>query len=280
MTRIGIVGLGLIGGSLALRARAADPAVTVVGLNHRPDAAHYALAHGIVDRVASTYAELTELDVVFVCTPIPQLMDTLIALDSAVSPDTILTDVGSLKCALWQSVAARRWRCPVVLGHPMAGKAVTGIAAADADLLIDKTYILVESAGGRAPLDRLTQCLNQWGLRVVQMTARAHDRMVGYASHLPYLAAILGAGMAHLAALDADVFRQVAASGFRDTTRVAGSDPSWGASVVMGNSDTILEGLQTARRIIDQIETAIVGQDHHGLQHLLADIGQFRRDIT
>ncbi|NBV82983.1 prephenate dehydrogenase/arogenate dehydrogenase family protein [bacterium] len=273
VTTIGIVGLGLIGGSIALRAKAVDPKIQVIAMSRNPDTCELAMARGVIDRVATQFNEFDGADIVFVCTPIPAVFDTLCALDDAMTRPAILTDVASLKGQLADDVSRRTWRHSVVLGHPMAGKETVGLESADSELLNGKTYILLDDT------TVLSSVLRRWGCQVVSMTAADHDRWVGYASHLPYLAAVLAAGMAGAAVEDVALFAKIAASGFRDTTRVSASDPSWGADVLLGNSVVVLEGIGQARRLLDDIEAAIMSKDPSRLVAILEAIRDFRTQV-
>ncbi|NBV41927.1 prephenate dehydrogenase/arogenate dehydrogenase family protein [bacterium] len=278
--KIGIVGLGLIGGSIALRAKSAAPTTTIVGYTRRKSTLDYALQHGIIDQVATRFSDFDGVDAVFVCTPIPDIMPTLVELDQAITRPCILTDVASLKDQLWNEVRRKQWRHDVILGHPMAGKEISGIEAADPDLLINKTYIVIPSKSTRY-LEFLAT-LECWGCRVLELTAADHDRYVAYASHLPYVAAIVGAGMAAKAIPESETpsFFQVTSSGFRDTTRVADSDPQWGADVLLGNATHIRDGIATARQLLNDLEHHIQTQNRADLIKMLNSIRAFREPLS
>ena len=268
---IGIVGLGLIGGSIALRAKAASPGVRIIGANHRIETAITAHTRGMIDHIARDFSEFSAADIVFVCTPIPIIFSTLVELDLAVTGDTLLTDVGSLKGTLYRQVQGRSWRHPVVLGHPMAGKETIGLDSADANLLVGKPYIVIDDIE-----NRLSPVLQNWGCRVMPMAADVHDRYVGFASHLPYLASIIGSGMASAGVPSVELFSHIASSGFRDTSRVSASDPHWGADVLLGNSPIAREGIDIAQRLLGQIDALIRDHDRDGLVALLGGIKGFR----
>lgn len=270
---IGIVGLGLIGGSIALRAKATDPGLQVIGMSRSPATVAEAVSRGVIDRVAEIFSDFEGADIVFVCTPIPVVMETLIALDQALVAPTILTDVASLKGVLADAVGRRMWRHSVVLGHPMAGKETSGLASADAELLVGKTYILIDDC------TVLTTVLTGWGCNVVGLTPTDHDRLVGYASHLPYLASVLGTAMAKDAVLDTLLFSKIIASGFKDTTRVSASDPEWGADVLMGNRETVLGGIETTKAMLSEIEDTIRAGDRGRLLAILSAVKAFRSGI-
>ncbi len=270
---IGIVGLGLIGGSIALRAKAADPGIHVIGMSRSSATVAEAISLGVIDRAAATFSDFEGADIVFVCTPIPAVLETLIGLDDALVTPTILTDVASLKGALAEAVAQQTWRHSVVLGHPMAGKETSGLASADAELLVGKTYILIDDT------TVLTTVLTGWGCHVVGLTATDHDRLVGYASHLPYLASVLATAMAKNSVSDIPLFSKIAASGFKDTTRVSASDPEWGADVLMGNRETVLAGIESAKMLLAEIEDTIRTGDQPRLRAILSAIKAFRTGL-
>ena len=239
--RIAIVGLGLIGGSLALALRRARPDLKVVGVDTDPAARLQALAAGAVDEVATLEdAPLDGCDAAVLAVPGPALLSLLLPVAGRLPPGAVLTDVGGTKGPV-VTAAAQQGGALFVGGHPMAGTEFRGFGAAFASLFDGCTVALCGPVGG-APgaaagqegqrAFELVEGLwrSAGAARVLTVEPEEHDRAVTFASHLPYLAAaavteaLLGSGGA------AQLARDLAAGGFRDTTRLAGDGTLAGAA--------------------------------------------------
>lgn len=254
---IGIIGLGLIGGSLGLDFRAAGHCV--VGVARQPHTCDQAIALGAVDAAAVDYAILQDTAVIFICTPLGAMQSTVQALVPVLSPATILTDVGSVKASV---VAQLEPLCPrFVGGHPMAGKAVAGLSAAQAGLFQNRPYVLTPTPQtdpeAQATLLSLIQTLHS---HAYTCTPAQHDRAVAWISHLPVMvsASLIAACQHEPEATTLNLAQALASSGFQDTSRVGGGAPELGRMMAQFNRTELLRSLQTYRQtlegFIDMIE--------------------------
>ena len=265
--KIGIVGLGLIGGSLGLDFRALGH--TVLGVSRKQRTCDLALEAGAVDQASTTPALLAEAEVIFVCTPIGVLQATVEQLVPHLSDTTIITDVGSVKASV---VTALSPLWPNFLGgHPMAGTEASGILAAQSHLFANNSYVLTPTADTPPELVATVHALVQTlDCRVYQCSPQEHDRAVAWISHLPAMvstalvAACLNEPEPHVLEL-AQVF---ASSGFRDTSRVGGGNPELGRMMAEHNREEVLRSLKTYRDTLTQLTHMIEQSDWDGLEAL------------
>jgi len=230
--RATVVGCGLVGASFALALKRAGACARVAGWDADPAALEEAIRLGAVDEVDGAFAEggVSASDLVYLATPVGQIVEFLRAGAPQVGPGAVLTDAGSTKvevCRAARAVAegGRRF----VGGHPVAGSHLRGAAHARADLFEGAPYVLTpaddaDDPASLAALVAVEETLHRLGARVSVTSAAEHDRALALVSHLPQLAS--GALAATVAAQpDADALRSLAGAGFRDMTRLAES--SW-----------------------------------------------------
>ena len=219
MKSIAIVGVGLIGGSFGLALRKAGFAGPILGVSSARSI-DAAVACGAIDRGATLEEAAGTCDVVFLSQPISGILETLRRLDPLVRPQTLVTDAGSTKQAIVDEAARSLRRCVFLGGHPMAGKAVRGVAEGDADLFRGRPWILT------ADIDHpFRGWIGAIGAREIILDAVRHDRLVAWASHLPQLAST---ALASIIAEGQPEAAQIAGPGLLDTTRLAmGSYDLW-----------------------------------------------------
>ncbi len=244
-----ISGLGLMGGSLAA---ALSKAGWQVRLHHRrPEVAAEAAVRGW-GVAAGSIKEARDTDLAVVCTPILAIESQVRALARAGA--RVITDVGSAKAGL---VLAMYDLASTYIGsHPMAGSHLQGLANADPLLFQGRLAIVTPTPASPAAAVALVEEL--WraaGCRLMRLDAYEHDRAVAEASHLPHILASAAAAQLGEAAAP------VAASGFRDTTRVAGSSPALWAEILLSNADAVAAGLQRAHAHLAQLRTALAAHD-------------------
>jgi prephenate dehydrogenase len=242
---IGIVGLGLIGGSIALRARATWRGVKLLGVD-RPAVANEALARRIIDQPRASVAELADADLVVLATPVPELIELVDAVAQAQLPG-VVTDVGSTKREILKA-ADRARLTNFIGGHPMAGSERSGLGAARPDLFEARPWLLVDAAEEAPPVRTLHRFVMGLGARPLHLDATSHDRTMAYLSHLPQLLAVaLMNTAAEACATDALV-----ASGraFREMTRLASSPPDVWKGILATNADFVAEA---ARSLVEHL---------------------------
>ena len=252
---IGIIGIGLIGGSLALEFR--KHGHMVWGTSRSQKTCQIAIDRQIVDRASPHLECLGEVDIVFICTPIPYVLTTLTALARILQPRTVVTDVASVKTAIAQP-ASDIWQ-NFVAGHPMAGTAEQGIDAAQYNLFTDCSYVItpVHNTNPKA-IATLESILKPLHVNLVYTAPETHDAAVAWISHLP--AMVSSALISAVASAEDEELRlahQLASSGFRDTSRVGGGNPELGAAMAQFNRDPLLKSLYAYRATLDETISAI-----------------------
>ncbi len=276
---IGIVGLGLIGGSLGLDLR--SQGYHVLGVSRQVTTCEQAIARGIVD-AASTDGQLLETaNLVFLCTPLGVMETTAKAIIPHLSPETTLTDVGSVKAWVVNTLAPL-WP-NFVGGHPMAGTADSGIAAAQSGLFQDAPYVLTPTATTpKSALEQVEKVVRGLQVRLYHCSPEEHDLAVAWISHLPVMvSASLIAACVQEANLEVQFLaKALASSGFRDTSRVGGGNPELGLMMAQYNQDSLLRSLYTYRQQLDHIIGAIAQSDWATLQALLQQTHQMRSAFT
>lgn len=282
---VGIVGLGLIGGSLGLDllARGAE----VRALVHREATASRAWARGLATTVSTDPAVLGGCGLVLLALPLDRLLDPDPRLLAALPPDAVITDVGSVKqpvLAVWRERlggSAGRF----VASHPMAGTARAGVEAGEAELFRGRPWVATPCADTLpAALEAVRQLAEALGGRWIVCDAAAHDRAVALISHLPVLVSAALLQAADRGAVQAgdglpQLVRALASSGFADTTRVGGGNPELGLWMARWNRQALLEGLGEYRRSLEQLEQLLADQDWPGLQRNLADCQRLRPEF-
>jgi prephenate dehydrogenase len=256
--RIAVVGLGLIGGSIALAARQAWPAALVIGVD-RNDVLEKAMIRHAIDVASEDLMIISEAELVILATPVGSILELLPKLPTHVGTDAVVTDVGSTKRAVMNAAKALPPRLPFVGGHPLAGAARGGFEMARPDLFTGRPWLLTTGTHDRhESVQRLSAFVEGLGARpVVVPSPEAHDRLLAFLSHLPQLAA--SALMAVIGEQAGDEGLALAGRGLVDTTRLAASPADVWRDVCRTNADEIgpaidllVAQLQEFRRGLEQ----------------------------
>lgn len=274
---IGIVGLGLIGGSIGLdlRSRGFD----VFGVSSRQQTCDRAQARGVVSEASIHLSLMAAADVVFICTPLGSIEPIVRDLVPYLSPHTIVTDVGSVKTPIVQAVSSL-WP-NFVGGHPMAGTAESGIEAAVPDLFVGRPYVLTPQAQTpAAAVDRVEEIARLLGASVYRCSPLDHDRAVAWISHLPLVASatLVAAGDREGDRDIVNLAQHLASSGFRDTSRVGGGNPELGVMVAKYNREELLRSLSIYRDCLDEFISDIEAENWQALEHKLKLTQQARKN--
>lgn len=277
--KIGILGLGLIGGSLGYDLRSQGH--HVLGVSRRQSTCQKAIALGSVDQASVDMSLLASADVVFICTPIGLIVPQFQQLISHLSAATIITDVASVKTPIVKALAPL-WR-NFIGGHPMAGTADSGIEAAQRDLFLGRPYVL--TPGTTTPLSIISvveEIVRSLGANIYHCQPEQHDRAVSWISHLPVMvsAALIAACMGET---DPDVLQlaqNLASSGFRDTSRVGGGNPELGLMMAQYNRQALLGSLQEYRHNLDELINLIEQENWTVLEAKLQSTQQARPNFV
>ncbi|MBD3656847.1 MULTISPECIES: bifunctional prephenate dehydrogenase/3-phosphoshikimate 1-carboxyvinyltransferase [Marinobacter] len=262
--RVAIIGLGLIGGSLASAIRNSGVAAVVVGFDKRSDELALGLELGIIDEVAASVADaVTGSDLVVLAVPVRATRAVLEEIRPWLEADALLTDVGSTKTGFVQDVEAvfGGWYPNVIPGHPIAGSEKSGVRAANPQLFVNHKVILTPPDNvDQAQLARLRGLWEHCGATVLTMSVAYHDEVLAATSHLPHLIAFSLVDTLAGEDENLDIFRY-AAGGFRDFTRIAASDPVMWHDIFLSNRDAVLRVIDHFTHDLDQLRSAIANQD-------------------
>lgn len=277
--QLGLIGCGLMGGSFALALKRAGLVKRVVGYSKSPSTTERARQMGVIDVEApSALLAVSGADIVLLAVPVSATEATFKAIRHLITPSTLVMDVGSTKRDVVDA-ARRVLRDNVgsfVPAHPIAGKEVSGVEHADADLYYGKQVILT-------PIERtLTAQLNKaasvWtalGCHVVQMSPQAHDAAYAAVSHLPHLIAFSLINSITSQPHGAD-YMSLAGPGFRDFTRIAASDPKMWRDVLIANREELLAQSKLFQQTLQSLEKLILNSDGDALELLIEQASRKR----
>lgn len=265
-SRVAVVGLGLLGGSLAWAARSRGAARQVVGSTRSASARERALRDGAVDAVAEPVEAARGAELVVLATPITAMPELLRRMAPALAEGALVTDVGSVKGSLAEVLPGLLPSGVRYVGsHPMAGSHERGIESAQPDLFEGSTCVVC-APDGEAAAARLADFWRALGCRVVRRDPDRHDAEAAWMSHVPH--ALAFAFAAALAGAPPGA-REIAGPGFRDFTRIAHSDPELWADIFQANHKALAAPLQAARRSLDALAAAIEAGDPEAVLRLL-----------
>ena len=268
INRLTIVGVGLIGGSLARALKAAGACREVVGYGRNPESLRKALELGVIDRYETDMAAaLAGADVVVLGVPVGTMIPVLEQIKPFLEPQTIVTDVGSTKGSVVAAAERVFGALPprIIPGHPIAGTEKSGVEASFAELYRNRRVILTPAADSDSEaLETIRWMWQQAGAEVVDMSVVHHDEVLAATSHLPHMLAFtLVDTLARLEEHD-DIFR-FAAGGFRDFTRIASSNPQMWHDICLTNRDALLKMLRRFSDELHALAKAIETGDSEGI---------------
>lgn len=276
---LAIVGMGLMGGSLALAMRA--HADSISGIDRDARARCFALERGLVDCATADLREgVNRADVVILAAPVRAIVEMLnMRIGSYLRSNTLVIDIGSTKQDIVDAMASLPIGVNAVGGHPMTGKENGGIEESDESLYRGRPFVLCPSRR-TTPAARLraVSFVETLGALPIEMDAERHDQIVAGISHLPYLlSATLVATIANQARDDA-AYWELAAGGFRDTSRLAASDVTMMGDILSTNTQAVATLLAQFRMQLAMLETLLIAGDDHQLGESLQPIRQARKE--
>ncbi len=262
-----VIGIGLIGGSLASALKKNNQCAEVIGIARRQEVCDRAVALNLVDRAYTDLkeiaGELGEHDLIFIAVPTLAVKNVLGDIKACVAADVTITDGASVKGSILKDVVAVYGEEPaqVVLGHPVAGSEQSGVDAADSTLYENHRVILTPtSANTENHLEKVRSVWRAVGAEVIEMAVDDHDVVLAATSHLPHVIAFsLVDTLAH-DSNNENIFRY-AAGGFRDFTRIASSDAIMWRDIMLANKEAILQSIDLFSNNLSQLKEAIVAQD-------------------
>ncbi|HYE90372.1 MAG TPA: prephenate dehydrogenase/arogenate dehydrogenase family protein [Terriglobales bacterium] len=279
--RLAVIGVGLLGGSVAKAARAQGAAREVVGIGRDLTRLRAAVTDGALDHATTDLAEgLRGADFVVLGAPVRAIEDLLERMWAALPADAVVTDVGSSKAAIVRKAEALARRLPrtFVGSHPMAGSEKSGYGVARADLFTGALVVVTPTdATDTRAVKTVTGFWEHLGARVTTLDPEAHDAAVAAISHLPHLVAC---ALVDAVAGDAPGALPIAARGFKDTTRIAAGDPVMWQEIFLANREPLRVMLGAFRRALDTLEREIAAGDPAVVEASLLRIKQARERLT
>jgi prephenate dehydrogenase len=277
--QITIVGLGLMGGSLAGALRGICRSVG--GVARRQETIGTALGRGLIDRGTTRLADgVRQADVVVLATPVRVILQQIRKLGPLLPEACLLIDLGSTKTEVVAEMAKLPERIQPLGGHPMCGKETSGLKAADPTLYRGATFILT-------PLPRTSEralalgreLARAVGSRPLVVEAERQDFLVGTVSHLPYLMACALVATADATTSADPAAWEIVAGGYRDTTRVAGSDVTMMTDILLTNREEVLKALDVFRGQIVRLSQLIESGDEDRMRTVLSEIREKRLEM-
>lgn len=276
---LAVVGLGLMGASIAKALR--PYAETITGVDLDAKTRDTALQQGIVDRATDDLQiGVKDADAVVLCAPVRVIIHTLqMKIGAYLRSNTLLIDIGSTKADICEAMGRLPIGVNAIGGHPMTGKEVSGIEAADANLYQGRPFVLCQTRRTTpATIARAQAFVAALGAEAIEMDAERHDKIVAGISHLPYiLSASLVATIAQEANQD-EAFWRLAAGGFRDMSRLAAQDIKMMGDILSTNSRAVATLLAMFRVRLAMLETLLISGEHDKLIESLMPVRQARLD--
>lgn len=258
--KIGILGLGLIGGCLGFDLRSQGH--HVLGVSRRESTCVRAVEIGSVDQASLDLSLLASAEVVFICTPIGLIVPQIKELIGYLPKTTIITDVGSVKKPIVEAISPL-WE-NFIGGHPMAGKTDVGIESAQRNLFVNRPYVLtpIETTASHV-ITIIEEIVRSLGSVIYHCQPEQHDQAVSWISHLPVIvsASLIAACLSETDPEIAKLAQNFASSGFRDTSRVGGGNPELGVMMAQYNSQALLNSLYQYRENLDEFIHIIEGEN-------------------
>jgi len=269
--RVALIGVGLIGGSLARALKKHQLCDTVIGYGRSTEELKKAVELGVINRYGASIKEtVIDADLVIVAVPMSAFESVFAEMSGVISDKAIITDVGSAKASVIEAAMRAFGQLPagLVPGHPIAGTEKNGVDASFDSLFENRRVILTPTeASAQNAVDQVQQMWKAVGAEVVLMTPDHHDHVLAATSHLPHVLAfslVETLGKMHESS---EIFRY-AAGGFRDFTRIASSDPTMWRDICLNNKTAILSVLKKYERHLKKLEQAIETQDEKAINDI------------
>ena len=265
--KIGIVGLGLIGGSLGLDLKAQGQ--EIIGVSRKTSTCNTAIEREVVDRASTDLSILAEAEIVIICTPIAKIADTLKQLVPHLNSETIVTDVGSVKQPI-VTACSQLWS-NFIGGHPMAGTTEQGINAAQPNLFTGAAYVFTPTTENAFGIDKLKHIAESLGAKPYICSPQVHDAAVAWISHLPVMisASLMSSCLGETEPEVLKLAQHLASSGFRDTSRVGAGNPELGKMMAQYNRTALLRSLQAYSQDLQTIINLIEQENWDNLEEIL-----------
>lgn len=278
---IGFIGIGLIGGSIAKALKKKRPGIRTVAFNRSSAPLEHAVAEGIINEAAEIGEAFSACDFIFLCTPVEYNSLYLEKLKPFIKKGCIVTDVGSVKGYIHETVKNLDMEACFIGGHPMAGSEKTGYGNSSAALLEDAFYIVTPTALTTDDmLTRYTELVSLMGAVPVVLNPKQHDFCVAGISHVPHIVAAALVNLVNLCDNTEGTMKLLAAGGFKDITRIASSSPEVWEQICTTNSEAICALLQAYIDSLHHVKNIIKNNDSEALDRFFSEARDYRNSVA
>lgn len=280
--KVGFIGLGLIGGSIARALKHFYPNVSIIAHTRSQATAQYALDEGIIDEACAEIGEsYKSCDYIFLCAPVEANASYLKILKPLLKEDCILTDAGSTKTDIHEHINALGMQKNFIGGHPMAGSEKTGIVNAKRHLIENAYYVLTPTAEiSQDKIDRYEHLVASLKALPLILDYREHDYVTAAISHLPHLIASSLVNLVKDSDNDRHTMKTVGAGGFKDITRIASSSPEMWEQICSANRKNIISVLSDYIDSLNAIKAALTDHDNQKIYDLFETSRDYRNSIS
>lgn len=279
--RIGFIGLGLIGGSIAKAVKRFHPDTVIYAYTRTVSTLDTACGEGVVDiKCEKEDPRFGECQYIFLCAPVSDNIAYLSWLKDHISPDCIITDVGSVKGEIHKAVRKLGMDRSFIGGHPMAGSEKTGYDSAT-DFLIENAYYIL-TPGGEIDIMRLTsfmEFITSLGAIPMVLTHEEHDYITAAVSHLPHIIASTLVNAIHKMDTPEEYMKLIAAGGFKDITRIASSSPVMWQQICMENQEMLSKVLDEYIRLVVQAKCWVDNCQEEEIYQMFAESREYRNSL-
>lgn len=278
--RIGFVGLGLIGGSIAKSIRRIFPDSEILGFDVDQAALTHAKEDKTLTNIVTSIEAMMDCDYIFLCAPVHYNIEYLPILKKNIKPSCILTDVGSVKSDIYSAIHENELDDYFIGGHPMVGSERSGYDAATDRLIENAYYFVTPSVTVQEEyVNSFRTFLEDLGAIPIIYSPERHDEITAYISHIPH---IIASSLVNLVAFKEDengMLKQLAAGGFKDITRIASSNPVVWEHILLSNSQNITKGLRSFIKELEDMISAIESEDAMNIYSFFDTAKDYRNSV-
>ena len=280
--KVGFIGLGLIGGSIAKKMKADHPDIHIYATAHHEETVKEAYREGLIDN--DTLLPLTafhDCDIIFLCAPVQRNLDYLSELKDIIQKDCYITDVGSTKTEIHEEVIRLGLEANFIGGHPMTGSEKTGILAADKTLLENAYYIITPTAiTPQSDVEDFREFVRSLGSIPLILDYKTHDYSTAAISHLPHMIAYSLVNLVQQIDDDNETMKSIAAGGFKDITRIASSSPVMWQNICASNREQILVLMDKYTALLSRLRSYIEASDERALLDFFQSAKDYRDSLS
>lgn len=280
--KIGFIGLGLIGGSIAKRLKALHPELTILATARHATTISDAYEQGLIaNDTPCEISDFSDCDYIFLCTPVQKNIEYLRMLKGHIKDTCIITDVGSVKGDIHREVTALDLESQFIGGHPMTGSEKTGLNSAT-DFLLENAYYIITPTAKSNPdtVENFRELIQSLGAIPMVLDYEVHDYATAAISHLPHVIAYSLVNLIRESDDSAETMKTIAAGGFKDITRIASSSPEMWENICLSNQKPLLKLIDAYMDMLEKVRADIAAEDGTALFREFSMAKDYRDSIT